>query len=268
MTHPLQSETYMSSSPIPGDVPKELAVVVGATGAFGQVMVARLMAKGLEVVAVARTAAALADLAQTCPGVIPCVADIASDSAIDAISGALTGPVRMVVHGPGVAVAGSILTAPTASMVDAVNIKVGGLLRLVRAVDARLVRGSRLVAIGGHYGLEPTAYAAAAGVANAALLNVVRQLSLAYGPRGITAHTIVPGPADTERLHRVAADRAAQRGCSVDDVLAELRAESSLGALTTPGQVAWAVATLLDPEADAMTGSAFMLDAGRRRGLP
>jgi hypothetical protein len=58
----------------------------------------------------------------------------------------------MVVHGPGVAVAGGILTAPTESMVDAVNIKVGGLLRLVRAADGRLAAGSRIVAIGGHYG--------------------------------------------------------------------------------------------------------------------
>jgi NAD(P)-dependent dehydrogenase (short-subunit alcohol dehydrogenase family) len=129
-------------------------------------------------------------------------------------------------------------------------------------------RGSRIVAIGGHYGLEPTAYAASAGVANAALLNVVRQLSMAYGARGITAHTIVPGPADTERLQRVAASRAEQRGISVDEVLAEMRAESSLGELTTPEQVAWAVTLLLDPQASAMTGSSLMLDAGRRRGLP
>jgi len=47
-----------------------------------------------------------------------------------------------------------------------------------------------------------------------------------------------------------------------------MRADSSLGQLTTPEQVAWAVQLLLDPEADALTGSTLMLDAGRRRGLP
>jgi NAD(P)-dependent dehydrogenase (short-subunit alcohol dehydrogenase family) len=176
--------------------------------------------------------------------------------------------VRRVVHGPGVAVAGGVVTVPTTAIVESVNVKVAGLLRAVRAVDDRLVRGSRIVAIAGHYGLEPTPYAAAAGAANAALFNVVRQLSLAYGPRGVTAHTIAPGPADTERLHRVAADRAALQGTSVDDVLDELRADSSLGELTTPAQVAWAVTVLLAPEATATTGSTFMLDAGRRRGLP
>jgi NAD(P)-dependent dehydrogenase (short-subunit alcohol dehydrogenase family) len=172
------------------------------------------------------------------------------------------------VHGPGVAVAGGIASVSTAAMVDAVNIKVGGLLRLVRAVDAQLLPRSRLIAIAGHYGLEPTAYAAAAGIANAALFNVVRQLSLAYGERGVTAHTLAPGPADTERLHRVAADRARLQGTTPEAVLDAMRADSSLGQLTTPEQVAWAVSLLLDPEADAMTGSTLMLDAGRRRGLP
>jgi NADP-dependent 3-hydroxy acid dehydrogenase YdfG len=236
------------------------AILVGATGAFGTAITRRLLDAGLGVIAVARSADSLQALTAQNPGVRACAADIGNDSAIAAIAAAIDKPVRMVVHGPGVAVAGGILTAPTESMVDAVNIKVGGLLRLVRAADSHLAAGSRIVAIGGHYGLEPTAYAAAAGVANAAILNVVRQLSMAYGPRGITAHT--------ERLRRVAATRAEQRNCSTEEVLDEMRAESSLGILSTPEQIAWAVTLLLAPEADAMTGSSLMLDAGRRRGLP
>lgn len=246
----------------------ELAVVVGATGAFGQAIVPRLISAGLRVVAVARSEASLGALAEKYGAVIPCIADISDDSAIEAIKAVIDAPVRAVVHGPGVGVAGGILEAPTATMVDAVNIKVGGLLRLSRAVDAHLQKGSRLIAIGGHYGLEPTAYAASAGVANAALFNVSRQLSLAYGPRGITAHVIAPGPADTERLHRVASTRAEQRGITLDEVLDEMKAESSTASFTTPEQVAWAVRMLLDPEADAMTGSTLMLDSGRRKGLP
>lgn len=246
----------------------EWAVVVGATGAFGAVMVERLLARGLGVLAVARRPEALATLAAQQPGLRLCQADIAQDSAIEAIRAAVPGPVRMVVHGPGVAVGGGVLDIDTGALVDAVNIKVGGLLRLVRAVDGQLQPDSRLVAIGGHYGLEPTAYAAAAGVANAALVNVVRQLSLAYGARGVTTHLIAPGPADTERLRRVAADRAALNHSTVEAVLDAMRAESSHHMFTEPGQVAWAVETLLAPEARAMTGSTLMLDAGRRRGLP
>jgi NAD(P)-dependent dehydrogenase (short-subunit alcohol dehydrogenase family) len=252
-----------------------LAVVVGATGTFGQAIVTRLIAQGLTVLAVARSRDSLSALADAHgPRLLACAADIAADTAIDEIRQAVDAleadrlPVRMVVHGPGVAVAGGILSAPTAALAEAVNIKVGGMLRLARAVDHRLVRGSRLVGIAGHYGLEPSAYAAAAGVANAALINAMRQLSLAYGERGITAHTLAPGPADTPRLRRVAEDRARLQGRSSEAVLSDMVADSSLQQFTTPEQVAWAVATLLDPSADAMTGSTWMLDSGRRRGLP
>ncbi len=250
------------------DKDKSWVVIVGATGAFGSVITQRMLARGCGVLAVARSADGLGQLKDRHPGVVPCIADISQDSAIEAIRAALPGPVRMVVHGPGIAVGGGVLTIATSALVDAVNIKAGGMLRLVRAVDGHLHEGSRLVGIGGHYGFEPTAYASAAGVGNAALMNVIRQLSLAYGSRGITAHLVAPGPADTERLRRVAADRARLNGTTVDAVLDTMKAESSLGQFTEPAQVAWALEMLLAPEATAMTGSALMLDAGRRHGLP
>ena len=109
---------------------------------------------------------------------------------------------------------------------------------------------------------------ATAGVANAAVANLVRQLSWAYGPDGITAHLVAPGPADTERLRNVALARARQSGRDLDDELDDMRAESAIGAFVDVGQVAWGVASLLAPEADALAGSTLFLDAGRRRGLP
>ncbi|MEZ5840560.1 MAG: SDR family oxidoreductase [Hyphomicrobiales bacterium] len=198
----------------------------------------------------------------------PCVADLSDDAAIDAVAAVLGCPVRAVVHAVGVPVTRQVLDAAPGALTAAINLSDRWLPAACRAVDARLVAHSRLIAIGGHYGLEPTAYAATAGVGNAALVNLSRQLSLALGSRGITSHVIAPGPADTERLRNVAAARAARDGVSLDDVLDTMRAESSLGAFTTPEQVAWAVTMLLDEEADAMTGSTLMLDAGRRRGLP
>ncbi|GAB3628336.1 enoyl-[acyl-carrier-protein] reductase [NADPH] [Pandoraea terrae] len=247
---------------------REIAVVVGSTGAMGTAITRRLASSGLKVVAVARTADALRSLVSSTPGVHACVADIADDSATDVIRASLDAPVRMVVQGAGVATAGGVLTAPTATVVESVNIKVGGMLRLVRAVDGHLVKGARLVAIGGHYGFEPSAYAATAGVANAALANLVRQLSWAYGERGVTAHLVAPGPADTERLRRVAADRGSRDGTSAEAVLRQMRAESAIGAFTTVEQIAWAMVTLLAPQADALAGGTLFMDAGRRKALP
>ena len=124
---------------------KQWIVIVGATGAFGSVMVERFLGLGYGVLAVARSEASLLALAEKHPGLRPCVADIAQDSATQAIARALPGPVRMVVHGPGVSVGGGVLAIQTSALVDAVNIKVGGMLRLVRAVDSQLLPDARLV---------------------------------------------------------------------------------------------------------------------------
>lgn len=240
----------------------EVAVVVGASGALGSAIAGRLRAAGLIVVGVARGGG-------TAVGPhVPCAADIGSDDAIPAITAAVGGlPVRMVVQAAGLPAAGPLATIEPDALGRAVAIKCGGLLRLVRAVDGNLVSGSRIVALGGHYGIEPAPYACAAGVTNAALANLVRQLAIAYGPRGVTAHLVAPGPADTPRLRALSEQAAAARGVAVDEVLAERAAESPLGRLVTPAEVAWAVATLLAPEAGALDGSTLSLDVGARRGI-
>jgi NAD(P)-dependent dehydrogenase (short-subunit alcohol dehydrogenase family) len=235
-----------------------IAVVVGATGALGAAIAQRLRGAGLTVVGVARAGA-------------ECTADIGSDAAVTAIAESVAaagdGPVRMVVQAAGLPPTGPLQTIAPDALGAAVALKVGGLLRLVRAVDGRLDRGSRIVALGGHYGSEPVPYACAAGVTNAALANLVRQLADGYGPRGITAHLIAPGPADTPRLRGLCERAAEQRGVRVAQVLAERAAESPLGRLVTPAEVAWAVTTLLAPEADALHGSTLALDVGARRGI-
>lgn len=245
-----------------------LAVVVGATGALGQVLVPRFRARGNRVLAVARNAEALAEMKSAMPDLQICAADIAEDDAIARIEEHIEGPVAMAVLSAGLPVAGGVAEAPPSLMAEAVNIKVGGMVRLTRAVLGHMDRGARLVAIGGHYGFEPTAYSAAAGVTNAALTNLMRQMNWAYGSRGITSHLIAPGPMDTERLRRMAERRGQKEGRSAEQILEAMRSESALGALTTLEQVAWATTLLLDPEADALAGSALFMDSGMRRGLP
>ena len=246
----------------------DTAVLVGATGDFGRAITARLTGLGMTVVAVGRNRASLDRLAAEFPNVVPCVADISDDSAIDDIRASITGPIRAAIHGPGLAAPGHVLDLAPDAVAQSVNIKAGGMMRLARAVDPHLQKGSRLIGVAGHYGIEPTDYACAAGIANASLIALMRQLSQAYGARGISAHTIAPGPADTPRLHRIAEVRAKANGTTPDQVLDGMRAESSLNTLVDPDQVAWAVLTLLAPEADAMTGNVMSLDGGRRHGTP
>lgn len=248
------------------DAPIGIAVVVGATGVLGGAIASRLGRAGLHVVGVARE-----------PGDVPlggtlCQADIGSDDAVAAIRHAVhaasgAGPLRMVVQAAGLPAGGPLETIEPDMLGRAVALKAGGLLRLVRAVDGWLEPGSRIVALGGHYGSEPAPYACAAGVTNAALANLVRQLAVVYGPRGVTVHLVAPGPADTPRLRRLSETAAAERGVPVEHVLAERAAESPLGRLVTPAEVAWTVGMLLAPEADALHGSVLALDMGARKGI-
>lgn len=251
------------------EIERETAIVVGVTGAFGKVIARALITKGLSVVGVARDGDALAAVAEELGRhFIACAADIGEDAAVAAISRSLPdSPVAMVVHSVGLPVAGGVADAPPMALTMACNLKAAGFVRLVRAAEARLRPASRLVAIGGHYGFEPSPYAATAGVANAALANLVRQMSWAYGPKGVTAHLIAPGPADTDRLRKVAQARADRAGVPLDQEYEAMKKDSAIGAFTTPEQVAWAVSLLLDPEADALAGSTMGLDSGRRHGI-
>jgi len=244
-----------------------IGVVVGATGAIGSAVVRRLAGRGLPVLAVARGKAELDELASSCDLVTCCPADIGSNDAIEAIGSMLTGPVRMAVFAAGLPVRGSADSIDPDELAAGSNIKLGGLLRLLHAVRDRLVPGSRFVTFAGSLGLEPRAHEAGPGAVNAGVFNLMRQISLLYGPRGVTTHTLSPGPADTPRLHRIVAAVAAERGAATEDVWQEYVAQNSLGRLPTASELAWAVEMLLDPEADVLHGSVLYLDAGGHRGI-
>jgi NAD(P)-dependent dehydrogenase (short-subunit alcohol dehydrogenase family) len=243
------------------------AVVVGATGEVGAAIVARLRKAAVPVVAVARDGERLEQLSGTDDGITACPADIGDDSSGEAIAAAVSGPVRMVVQSAAEPASPPLATIDPDTLGRSVSLKLGGLLRLIRAVEDRFVEGSRIVAIGGHFGAEPTPQTCAAGVTNAALANLVRQLADAYGPRGVTVHLIAPGVLETDRLRRFAGAAAQARGVSIETVLDEYRSQTPLGRLTTVDQVSWAVTQLLAPEADALHGATLALDGGARRGL-
>lgn len=242
-------------------------VVVGATGAMGTAITARLTKAGCKVVAVGRDRGALAALAVEHPGVRPCAADIGLNSSVEAIAAELDGPVRLAVFAAGLPVRGSADTIDPDALGTAVNLKAGGVLRLLHAVRDRLAADSRFVAIGGSLGLEPGPLDAGPGTANAALFNLMRQISALYGPRGITTHTIAPGPVDTPRLAAIIANQAAEQGLEPNEIRERYRAKTTLGRLPTLDEVAWIVETLLSPEAAALHGGVITVDGGTRHGV-
>jgi NAD(P)-dependent dehydrogenase (short-subunit alcohol dehydrogenase family) len=261
--------------PAPGGRPPAppaggLHVVVGATGAVGRAVTARLVAGGRRVLAVARDRSAL-DLLAAGHGehlVDVCAADLGTDDAVALLARAIEqrgDPVSLALFAAGLPVTGSVDVIEPGGLALAAGLKAAGTARLLRAVHAGLVPGSRIVAVAGSLGFEPGPRDAAPGTANAALVNLMRQVAQLYGPRGVVVHTLAPGPLETPRLHAFARVRAAESGLAPADVLAEYRDRTDLGYLPDPDDIAWLVETLLAPQAAMLHGSVLFPDAGVRR---
>lgn len=251
------------------------SVVVGATGAIGRVVTDRLVAEGHRVLAVARSTDELATLADRRQGVSTVAADVTDPASGDAVAAAVGGAgVRVIAYLASAPLGGDILETDDDVIARAFAVKVGGLLRLVRALHGPLRDaaeqgpGARVLAVGGNLGFDPVPTASTAGLANAAQANLVRQLARAMGPDGITCHTIAPGPVDTPRWRTLARAAADRRGVPIEEVRAEAAAGAATGELTTPDQVAWAIARLCDAEAVVLTGGSLVLDGGRRTAIP
>jgi NAD(P)-dependent dehydrogenase (short-subunit alcohol dehydrogenase family) len=243
------------------------AVVVGATGTIGGAVARKLIARGLPVVAVARDEVKLKQLASESELVIPCRADIGDSSSVDAIRAAVPGPVKMSVMAAGLPVRGSALTIEDGGLAVAANIKVDGVVRLLRAIDDNLGDGSRFIVFTGFLAIEPTKHEAAPGAINAAVHNLIRQTADLLGPRGVSVHAIAPGPVDTPRLRNIGQRIADERGITLEEAMADYRASSPLGTLVTVDQLVWAVNLLLDDEAAALHGSTLAMTGGRVKGI-
>lgn len=240
-----------------------IAVVTGATGTLGREVVSALAEVGLAVLAVSRSGTA-----PGCGEAGVLAADVSVNDSVEAIRTALPqGDLAMVVHAVGLPPSPGVDVVEPHLLAAAVDIKAGGFLRVLRAIDERIVDGSRLVAVGGHLGIEPTEYAPLAGVANAALANLVRQLVGPLGRRGASVHLIAPGPFQSDRVDALILARSRGQGVSIQQAREEMLAELPLGQLPSAHDVASVIAMLLSPSAAVMHGSTMFLDGGARRGI-
>jgi NAD(P)-dependent dehydrogenase (short-subunit alcohol dehydrogenase family) len=235
------------------------AVVAGASGTIGSAVSTMLTGRGLRVLGLARAPD---------PGRGIRSVDLTDTDAVAAIGSEIDGDVRVIVQAAGPELGGGIRHVDPASVLAAMDTKVLGLLRIVRAVEHRLVRGSRIIAVTGHLGYDPVPASVGAGVANAALGALVRQLAAEYGPTGITSHAVAPGPVESPRLDRLIEHLATAGNVTTNDARQALLDGASVGRFATPDDVAWAVSTLLEDAAALANGSTLFLDGGRRTAIP
>ncbi|MGB4325074.1 MAG: SDR family oxidoreductase [Candidatus Nanopelagicales bacterium] len=243
-------------------------VIVGAAGALGSAISHRLASESHSLVLVGRSREPLDDLAAQLPDSRAVLCDITSDQEVGKLA-AEVGAVRMLVYVPAAPTAGGIAEAPPSAINAAVDVKVGGLLRCLRALTPMQCDGlAAAVVIGGNLAYDPIPDAATSGIANAAQANAVRQLEGVLPGQGWRIHVVAPGPVETARWDSLAEAEAQRRGVQVEVIRSEAAAASPLQRLTSTDEVAWAVSMLADPHAAALHGSTLLMDTGRRRAIP
>lgn len=111
----------------------------------------------------------------------------------------------------------------------------------------------RIVYLGTVLAQRPREGMIALGTAKAALTQFARYAALELGPRGITVNVVAPGPVGETTIANAALDREHQR---------RLAAQTVLGRIATPDDVARAVAFYAGDDSGFITGTTAPVNGG------
>lgn len=101
----------------------------------------------------------------------------------------------------------------------------------------------------------------------AGVVGVARTLANQLAADGITVNNVLPGDILTDRVVRVAENRAKAQGKSIDEVLAGFAAPIPVGRVGRPEELASVVAFLASEQAAYVNGTSILVDGGRSKGL-
>ena len=249
------------------------AVVTGASKGIGLAVTQALLAEGARVVTGSRTVTE--QLKAT--AAVPVTVDLShADGPARLIEAALAelGGIDLLVNNVGIGDASdltpgallSLADLPDAAWVQTFDLHFYSALRAIRAALPSLVErrgtvvnvssaGARLVTAG------PVHY----NVAKAALIALTKVVAEQYGPHGVRAVTVAPGPVSTgvwTDPQGFIGSMAAQLGVAHDAFAAQLTAGlgASTGRLSTPEEVARLITFLASPS--NITGAEFLIDGG------
>ena len=240
----------------------QVAIVTGSSRGIGRATALKLAAEGAQVVACARDADRLAEVAQECTqrelsgSVVPNVLDVTDRSAIEKLvedTAEQRGRIDIVVN-----IAGIIRDGPLASMEDAdfddvmtVNLK--SVFWMTRAACQHMAyaRRGRLVNLSSVTGLSgrpgQTNYAAS----KAGIVGFSKAVAKELARYGITCNVVAPGFIETDMI-----------GGLSEQLKASYKSLIPLRRFGQAEEVAEAVAFLVGPGAKYITGHVLTVDGG------
>ena len=142
-------------------------------------------------------------------------------------------------------------------------------VHLSRLVLPGMVSGQwgRILAVTSFVARQPTELMALSNSLRAAVIGLMRTLANEYGPRGITANSILPGYILTDRMRNIAATQAASAGVPAESAFDRIAAQTALRRLGDPEEFANLAAFLVSDAASYVTGAAVTIDGGLAKGV-
>jgi len=249
------------------------ALVTGGNRGIGLAIARGLLREGAHVVIAARDRSALDDAATALAsetggkvGVV-CV-DTRDDASVDALvveAVALLGGLDIVVNAaaqPGFAGAPGIAGLDSARLMEEINTKVIGYMRVARAAAPHLIAGGwgRIINISGLAARQ--ARSIPNSVRNIAVAAMTKGLADELGPKGVNVTVVHPGMTRTERTPDLIARHAAANGITAQEAEKGFAAGTLIGRLVSAEEVADVVAFLASPRSIAINGDAIAAGGG------
>jgi NAD(P)-dependent dehydrogenase (short-subunit alcohol dehydrogenase family) len=249
------------------------ALVTGGSRGIGREITLALAADGCDVVAVGRSADALAETAALGAaagqdvGSLECdVDDLDAAGELVARASELwggNGP-TVVVNCAGVVLSGKVTAISRADFERSMRVNVQAPLVLVQgAIPAMRAAGwGRIVNIGSMYSRIAPKYSGSYAISKHALLGLTRVMSAELSRDGITANAVLPGWTNTAMLHDEARVVGELRGIGADAAIGLFLRNQPMGRVIEPAEVAAFVTFLCSDAAGAISGQGLGIDGG------
>lgn len=243
---------------------KRVLITGGGTG-LGADLAAAFAAAGNEVVVAGRTPQPLDHVAAGNPAIRAVVADVTDEQSVAALYAA-AGPVDIVIANAGAAASAAFHRTEIGLWDQMLAANLTGAFLTLRD-GWRQLRGrgwGRLITVASVAGVRGYPYIAAYAAAKHGAVGLTRAIAQEVAGSGITANALCPGYLDTEMTERTIDNIVAATGRTPEQALAELTANSPIGRLIRPAEVAAAALWLCGEGSDAVNGQAITIDGGER----
>ncbi|MEO8938392.1 MAG: SDR family oxidoreductase [Burkholderiaceae bacterium] len=257
------------------DIGGKIALVTGADSGIGFETARQLLVEGVRVAISDQTDAPLAQAAQALAGlgeVIAVRADVTKLDDVRALFAAVReqlGEPDIVVNAAGVTGAtGDFLDVDDEGWRDTLDVILFGAVRVCREAipPMRQKKWGRIVLIGSEDGVQPYTDELAYCASKAAVINLAKGLSKAYGEDNVLVNTVSPAFIHTPMTDAMMEKRAAENGTSVDEAIDSFLQEERPGMVLKrrgrPEEVAAMILFLCSERSSFITGSNMRVDSG------